>query len=280
MNRHVLAIVVHHIAIDGWSLNIFKRELLEYYSAFTETRAPRLPDRPLQYADFASWERRWLTGKTLARLRAYWLGKLGPQPPKLQLPTDHPLQPIRSLEGATHHDVVESTVLARLREFCRREDITAFTALLAAFAVLMMRYSGQDDFVLGSYFAGRERPETRDTIGYFVNTTALRMNLADNPSFLEAIARTRDVVFGAHAHQGLPFHHLVEEIDPQRALNSNPFADVFLNMLNMWNREEAVLANLRNSIAWWIGRARGRLCPDAVRHRPRSRPGIVVRLQH
>jgi amino acid adenylation domain-containing protein len=242
---YVLAIVVHHIAIDGWSLNIFKRELLEYYSAFTETRAPRLPDRPLQYADFASWERRWLTGKTLARLRAYWLGKLGPQPPKLQLPTDHPLQPIRSLEGATHHDVVESTVLARLREFCRREDITAFTALLAAFAVLMMRYSGQDDFVLGSYFAGRERPETRDTIGYFVNTTALRMNLADNPSFLEAIARTRDVVFGAHAHQGLPFHHLVEEINPQRALNSNPFADVFLNMLNMWNREEAVLANLR-----------------------------------
>ena len=244
---YVLAITVHHIAVDGWSLRLLMRELTTFYSAFVEGHTPTLPNLPVQYADFAQWQRQWLTGEVLARHRDYWRKQLGTLPPKLKLPTDYVRQSVRTFAGACHYAVVPRAILSGLRDLSRREGVTLFTALLAAFSTLIMRYTGQEDFVMGSVIAGRIRPEIEHALGFFANIVALRTDLSGNPTFQEVIARTRDVVFGAHANEAFPFQRLVEEFNPERGVSINPFTQVALNLLNYGRGEEISLPGIQVS---------------------------------
>ena len=241
---YILAVVVHHIAIDGWSLRLFMHEVAAFYGAFSEGRTPELPPISIQYADFAYWERRWLTGDRLDKLRDYWRKTLGEHPPALNLPTDYSPRASRTFDSATHEATIPVNVIEGLREIGRREGATFFTVLLAGFATLLMRYTGREDFVIGSVITSRPRPEVENLLGFFINSLALRTDLTGNPTFSELVVRTREIVFAAHEHGAYPFQRLVEVLQPKRSVNSNPFAQIFLNMLNLWDREEVSLPNL------------------------------------
>jgi amino acid adenylation domain-containing protein len=241
----ILAVTVHHIAIDGWSLRLFMQELAAFYSAFVETREPNLPVLPVQYADFADWHRRWLDGDLLAKQRSYWLDHLGSQPPTLNLRTDYVRPSVRKFDGATCYSVIAPGLFRKLRELSREQGVTLFTTLLASFSTLLMRYTGQDDFILGTLNAGRVRPEIEPLMGFFANTLALRIDLSGNPTFREVLARTHKVVVGAYEHGAFPFDRLVEELKPERGMDRNPLAQVFLNMLNLWKRDELAFSDLR-----------------------------------
>jgi amino acid adenylation domain-containing protein len=243
-NEYVLAVAVHHIVIDGWSMMHFLRELLACYEALSSGRVPSLPTLSVQYADYAVWQRKWLGGTALEESRAYWKRALGHRPPVLDLPTDRPRPAQRTFEGRNHNAVVPPALLGALRELSRAEGVTLFTTLLTGFAALLMRYSGQDDFVIGTLVNGRERPQLENVLGFFVNTLALRIDLSDDPTVRDALQRVRETVVGAHAHGSLPFEQLVEEIQPGRTLSGNPLAQVFLNMLNYGLREDSALPGL------------------------------------
>ncbi len=242
--EYALAVAVHHIVIDGWSMMHFLRELLTGYEALVAGRVPSLPSLPVQYADYAVWQRKWLAGPTLVESRAYWKRTLGPRPPVLDLPTDRPRPPRRTFEGRNHSALVPPVLLRGLRELSQAEGVTLFTTLLTGFAALLMRYSGQDDIVIGTLMNGRELPELEHVLGFFVNTLALRIDLSGDPTVREALLRVRETVVGAHSHGALPFEQLVEEIQPGRNLSGNPLAQVFLKMLNYGRREEATLPGL------------------------------------
>jgi aspartate racemase len=241
---YILAVVIHHIAIDGWSLRLFINEIVAFYDAFSEGRTPNLAPIQIQYADFAYWQRRWLTGSRLNNHRDYWRGRLGQKPPVLKLRTDYAPGQVRTFDSAAYHTFVPSDVVEGLREIGRCEGATFFTVLLAGFATLLMRYTGQEDFVIGSVISSRTRPEVESLLGFFVNSLALRTDMTGNPTFSSLVARTREIVFAAHEHGAFPFHRLVEVMRPNRDVNSNPFAQIFLNMLNLWDREEVSLPNL------------------------------------
>jgi amino acid adenylation domain-containing protein len=242
--EYVFAVVLHHIAIDGWSLQLFIDEVAAFYSAFLDGGTPELHQIPVQFADFAHWQRRWMTGDVLAKHRDYWRGALGKEPPILNLRSDYAPGPIRTFESSVFQVTISSSTLERLREISRQAGATLFTALLAGFATLLMRYSGQEDFVIGTVMSGRVRPEVENLLGFFVNSLALRVDLSGNPTFSELVVRARGIVFAAHEHGTYPFQRLVEVMQPKRSLNSNPFVQVFLNMLNLWDREEVSLPNL------------------------------------
>ncbi len=220
-------------------------ELALCYTAAVEGRPPTLPDLPVQYADYAHWQRHWLSGDRYASERDYWLGQLGSHPPTLNLQADFARPSVRTFAAGIHNAVIPSPLLARLRELSRQEGVTLFTTLLTGFVVLLMRYTGQEDFVVGTLIAGRVRPEIEQALGFFANTLALRTNLSGNLTFRQAVARTREVVVGAHAHEAFPFEKLVEEINPERGLSNNPLTNVFFNMLNFWKRDEVTLPSVR-----------------------------------
>ena len=185
-----------------------------------------------------------MTGSRLTDHRDYWSKTLGEQPPALNLQTDFPLISNRTFDSATYQTAIPADVVEGLREIGRREGATFYTVLLAGFATLLMRYSGREDFVIGSVITSRPRPEVENLVGFFVNSLALRMNLTGNPTFSELVSRAREIVFAAHEHGAYPFQRLVEVMQPKRRMNSNPFAQIFLNMLNLWDREEVSLPNL------------------------------------
>ena len=240
----ILAIVIHHIAIDGWSLRLFINEIVAFYGAYGKGDTPVLPPLPVQYADFACWQRRRLAGDVLARHRDYWREKLGDHPPILNLRSDFSPGSIRTFESSVFQVTVNSETLEALKEIGRRAGATLFTVLLAAFATLLMRFSGQEDFIIGSVMSGRVRPEVENLLGFFVNSLALRVDLSGNPTFSELVRRAREIVFAAHEHGEYPFQQLVEVMRPKRSANSNPFVQVFLNMHNLWDRDEVPLPNL------------------------------------
>jgi amino acid adenylation domain-containing protein len=242
--QYIFAVVVHHIAIDGWSLRVFIHEIAALYSASLEDRPPELHPIKVQYADFAHWQRRWMTGDVLARHRDYWREKLGNEPPVLNLRSDYAPAAVRTFDSSTFQVAIGSDTLDGLREIGRREGATLFTVLLAGFATLLMRCSGQEDFVIGSVMSDRARPEVEHLLGFFVNSLALRVDLSGNPTFSELVVRAREIVFAAHEHGAYPFQRLVEVMRPKRSVNSNPFVQVFLNMLNLWDRDELSLPNL------------------------------------
>lgn len=224
--EHWLVITMHHIVTDGWSMDIFARELDHFYRAFTTGEEMALPDLPIQYSDYALWEREALRGNLLDDQLEYWRKQLEGIPAALELPTDRPRLPAMSHQGATLSFRQPAALTARLKDFSRREEVTLFMTLLAAFQVLLYRYSGQEEIAVGTPIAGRNRAETEDLIGFFVNTLVLRADFSDDPTFRELLARVRETALGAYAHQNLPFDRLVEELKPDRDLGRTPLFQV------------------------------------------------------
>ena len=243
---HVLLLVIHHIAFDGWSMSIVMRELSALYNAYLTGASPPLPPLSIQYADYALWQRRWLQGATLQTQLAYWMQQLDGAPTVLDLCTDRPRPPVQTYRGARQGFALPAPLLDALKALSQQEGATLFMLLLAAFQTLLHRYTGQTDILVGSPIAGRTRKETEGLIGFFVNTCVLRTNLADNPSFRELLHRVREVALGAYAHQDLPFERLIEELHLERSLDRTPLFQVMFVFQNV-PKSDLELSGLRVS---------------------------------
>ncbi|HEX8557853.1 MAG TPA: amino acid adenylation domain-containing protein [Pyrinomonadaceae bacterium] len=230
--EHVLLFLTHHIVSDGWSLGVIAGELCAYYEAFAAGRRPQLPPPPIQYRDFAVWQREHLSGEVLERQLEYWRGRLGGGLPTLELPTDWPRPPVQSYRGALHTRLVGRGLTGRLKELSRREGVTLYMTLLAAFDVLLHRYTGQADIVVGTPIAGRNRVEVERLVGFFVNTLVLRADLSADPPFKGLLRRVRETTLGAYAHQDVPFERLVEELQPERDTSRTPLFQVMFSLQN------------------------------------------------
>ncbi|MBZ4421922.1 non-ribosomal peptide synthetase, partial [Myxococcus sp. RHSTA-1-4] len=229
--EHLLLLNMHHIVSDGWTMGVLVRELGVLYPALASGQPVSLPPLPLQYADFAAWQRDWLRGETLDSQLGYWRQQLDADA-VLELPTDRPRTASTSTRGARHTAMLPPALLQSLKDLARREGRTLFTLLLSAWQVLLSRYSGQDDVVVGSPVAGRNRAELEGLVGLFVNTVALRTDLSGDPSFLELLGRVHEKVMGAFAHQDMPFEKLVEALRPERRLGSTPLFQVLFALQN------------------------------------------------
>ncbi|MET0396913.1 MAG: AMP-binding protein, partial [Longimicrobiaceae bacterium] len=225
---HVLCFTLHHVVGDGWSLDVLVREVSVLYGAFSRGEEPHLPELPVQYADFAVWQRAWLTGDVLETQVGYWKHALAGAPPLLEIPTDHPRAAAQSPRAGTLRFTVPAEVSQGLRALSRRERATLFMTTLAAWQALLGRYAGQDDVVVGTPIAGRNRGETEGLIGFFVNMLAMRADLGGDPTWAELLGRVRESAVGAYEHQDLPFERLVEELDVERSLAHTPlFQETF-----------------------------------------------------
>jgi hypothetical protein len=231
--NHVLLLTLHHIVADGWSIRLLVQELLALYEAFKTGKPALLPELPIQYADFAVWQRAWLQGDVLEAQLAYWRQHLGGSLPVLELPTDHLRPPIQTFRGAREVVQLSRPLTAALTALSRREGVTLFMTLLTAFKVLLARYTGQDDILVGAPIAGRKWAETEHLLGFFLNTLVLRTDVSGNPTFRELLHRVREVCLSAYVHQDLPFEKLLEELQPQRDLSRTALFQVFFNMLNL-----------------------------------------------
>jgi amino acid adenylation domain-containing protein len=229
--EHAAFFAMHHIASDGWSMGVLIREVSALYSAFCAGRPSPLPELPIQYLDYARWQRSWLTEETLERELTYWREALAGIP-VLQLPTDRPRPPFQTFRGATRRFTVPATTMAALQGLVQRQGGTLFMALLAAFAVLLQRHSDQDDIAIGSPTANRTRPQLEGLIGFFVNTIVLRTDLSAAPSFESLLAQMRRTTVAAFAHQELPFEKVVYELQPERNLAVSPLFQVMLALQN------------------------------------------------
>jgi amino acid adenylation domain-containing protein len=232
-SEHALLVTMHHIVSDGWSLGVFVRELGDLYAAFAEDRPSPLPALAVQYADFAVWQRQWLSGAILEEQLAFWTGQLADAPPLLELPLDRTRPAVQSYRGSQVFLPVGRDLEARLDGVARRLGVTPFMLLAAGFAVLLARSGRQTDVVLGSPIANRGRAELEGLIGFFANTLALRVGLDGNPGFPELARRVREVALGAYAHQELPFERLVDALQPERNLGHAPVFQVMLALQNL-----------------------------------------------
>jgi amino acid adenylation domain-containing protein len=231
-HHHVVLFNVHHIAFDEWSLGIFQRELTELYAAFLLNGKSSLPDLPVQYADYAVWQRNWLQGETLQAQLDYWKEKLKGSLPILELPTDRPRPSVQTHNGAMASLLISADLTEKLNTLSRHEGVTLFITLMSAFQTLLLRYTGQDDLLVGTPIANRNRPEIEGLIGFFVNTLVMRNDLSGNPSFLDLLKRVQDTALGAYAHQDMPFEKLVQELNPERDLSRSPILQVLFSFLN------------------------------------------------
>ncbi|MEG4309877.1 MULTISPECIES: amino acid adenylation domain-containing protein [unclassified Microcoleus] len=230
--EYVLLLTMHHIVSDGWSIGVLARELAAIYEALSAGNQPQLPELPVQYADFAIWQRNWLWGEVLQTQLAYWKQQLEGAPPLLELPADRPRPPIQTSNGATQSLLLSQELTAALKNLSQGEDVTLFMTLLAAFKALLYRYTGRTDLLVGSPIANRNRAEIEGLIGVFVNTLVLRTDVSGDPTFRELLQRVREVTLGAYAHQDLPFEKLVEELQPDRSLSYNPVFQVMFQLQN------------------------------------------------
>jgi amino acid adenylation domain-containing protein len=224
--EHLFAIVAHHISCDGWSKAVLFRELGDLYEGFLRAQPVELASLPIQYSDFALWQRRSLESAALEDQIAYWREALAGAPAALELPTDHPRPVTPAARGAVRRLLVRADVTEAIRVLGREERATLYMATLAAFDALLAAWSGQEDIVVGSPIANRTRMETENLIGFFANTLALRVDLSGRPSFRDLVRRVREVALGAYAHQDLPFEKLVEVLRPPRDPSRNPIFQV------------------------------------------------------
>ncbi|MGC5568942.1 amino acid adenylation domain-containing protein, partial [Streptomyces sp. FR-108] len=227
-DEHVLALSMHHVVFDEWSKGVFNRELSALYEAFRAGEPDPLPPLPVQYADFAVWQREWLEGEVLEGQLAYWRARLGGASP-LELPTDRPRPPVWSPAGTQTRFTVPARTADVLRELSRRNGATMFMTLLAAFNVLLGRYADTDDVVVGTPVANRNRAETEQMIGFFINTLVMRTDLSGDPSFDELLVQVRDMALDAYAHQDLPFEQLVDALVTERDRSRSPLFQVLFN---------------------------------------------------
>jgi amino acid adenylation domain-containing protein len=230
--EHAFFLAMHHIVSDGWSMGVLIRELSALYGGLLAGAPRRLPTLPLQYADYALWQRDWLRGETLERELAYWRGRLGSSPAVLDLPADRPRPAMQSYRGGLVHWALPRPLTARLDAAARELGGTRFILLMAAFQALLSRHTGAASINVGMPIAGRTRVELEGLIGFFVNTLVLRTSLGGNPTFAELVRRVRDAALEAHAHQDLPFEKLVEALEPERSLSHSPLFQVMLMLHN------------------------------------------------
>ncbi len=242
--EHILLLAMHHIVSDGWSMGVLTSEVTRLYGAFLEGGASPLPELPVQYADYAVWQRGWLQGEALEAQLGWWRERLAGAPAVLDLPVDRPRTALRRQRGGTVSSSAPAEVLGGLRELGQRAGATPFMVLLAGFQALLARYAGTTDISVGSPISGRNRSELEGLIGFFVNTLVLRTDLSGDSPFAGVLSRARETTLGAYAHQDLPFEKLVEELAPQRDLAHSPLFQVTLVLQNT-PRSAAPLSGLR-----------------------------------
>lgn len=229
--EHVMLFTMHHIIADGWSAGVLVREVAALYESFCVGKPiPPLPELPIQYADFAIWQRQWLQKEVLESQLAYWQQQLGSSLPVLELPTDRSRPPIQTFTGSKQSWEFPQPLTEALKSLSQREGVTLFMTLLAAFKTLLYRYTGQADILVGSPIANRNRSEIEELIGFFVNTLVLRTDLSGNPSFQKLLKRVRETTLRAYAHQDLPFEQLVEALQPERSLSYTPLFQVMFGL--------------------------------------------------
>jgi alpha-ketoglutarate-dependent taurine dioxygenase len=229
--EHVLLWTMHHIISDGWSMGVLIRELTTLYEAYAKGKESPLPELGIQYADYAHWQREWLQGEVLEKQLGYWKQQLA-EAPALELPADYPRPAVQTLSGKTYSFRLPPDLTKSLEDLSRREGVTLFMTLLAAWQILFSRYSGQEDIVIGTDIAGRTRVETEGLIGFFVNQLVLRTDLSGNPTFLKLLGRVREVVLGAYAHQDVSFEKLVEVLNPDRSRSRTQLFQAKLTLHN------------------------------------------------
>ena len=227
-HKHVLLVSTHHVASDGWSLRLLIEELGVLYQVFSTGKASPLGELPTQYRNFSAWQREYLKGPALENLLSFWKKQLAGAPPVLELPTRKARTGAETFQGAIETRALPKLLAEELRLLSRREGVTLFMTLVAAFQAVLARYSGQEDIVIGAPVSYRRRPEFEKLIGFFANTLVLRTDLSGNPTFRQLLMRVREVALSAHAHQDLPFQMLVEALRPERNLSRNPLFQVML----------------------------------------------------
>ncbi|MGL6342111.1 MAG: condensation domain-containing protein, partial [Waterburya sp.] len=230
--EHILLINIHHIIFDGWSAEIFINELGAFYQDICGDRSYSISELPVQYRDFIDWQKQWLHQENITKHLNYWKQKLKGAPTILQLPTDRPRLPIQSEGGATQSLVLPTKLSQQLKTLALQENATLFMLLLAAFKILLLRHTGQEDIVVGSPIANRHHQKLQGLIGFFVNTIPLRTDLAGNPRFRELLSQIRQVAIEAYTHQDLPFEQLVEALQPERNLSYTPIFQVMFAVTN------------------------------------------------
>lgn len=230
--EHILLLTLHHIIFDGWSMRVLLRELATVYEAFCSGKPSPLPELPIQYADFARWQQKRLREEVIQSHLDYWKTQLSGDLPILELPTDRSRAAVQTNNGAKHSLVLSENLSESLKTLSRDEGVTLFMTLLTAFKILLHRYTGNEDIIVGSPIARRDRLETENLIGCFINTLVLRTQLDGNPSFKELLFRVREVVLGAMAHQELPIEKLVEKLQPERDLSHTPLFQVLFQLKN------------------------------------------------
>ncbi|GAB3979296.1 hypothetical protein GCM10027615_55410 [Plantactinospora veratri] len=229
---HLFVLTMHHIAADGWSMGVLVQEVATGYASAVAGDAAALPAPPIQYADYAHWQRDRLASGALEAGLAYWRERLAGASAPVELPADRPRPPVRGDRGRRHLFSLDPELVARVRRLCRAHDVTLFMALLAAFTALLARYTGRADVPVGTPIANRTRPEFEGLIGFFVNTLVLRTDLHGNPTFREILHRVREVTLGAYEHQEVPFERLVEELRPDRDPGHTPLFQVMFVLQN------------------------------------------------
>ncbi|HEU4457225.1 MAG TPA: condensation domain-containing protein, partial [Longimicrobium sp.] len=230
--EHILLLALHHVVSDGWSIGVLLTELSALYGAFSRGEPSPLPELAVQYPAYAAWQRQWLSGEALEAQLAYWRGALAGAPPRLELPTDRPRPAVQSHRGGIEAALLPRDAADAVLALGRREGATLFMVLLAAMDVVLARWSGQDDVVVGTPIAGRTRRETEAMIGLFLNSLALRTDLSGDPTFRELLRRVRGTTLDAYAHQEVPFEAVLEEVKPERSLGHTPVFQVMLNLTN------------------------------------------------
>jgi len=255
--EHVFLFTMHHIITDGWSMGLLFKELSILYQAYTNNQESPLEDLPLQYSDYAVWQRDLLQNEALQEQLSYWKKQLQNAPPALELPADKPRPTVQTYNAASESFSLTPALSHELKSLSRREGTTLFMTLLAAFQTLLSRYAGRDDILVATPSAGREQIETQSLIGLFVNTLVLRTTVAESFTFVELLQSVKDAVLGAHAHQDLPFEKLIEELDPERNLSYHPLSQALFQLhpaahdglkleglqCSRFTREPAVVAN-------------------------------------
>jgi aspartate racemase len=228
-DEHILLVTLHHIVTDGWSFGILHRELSSFYEAFAAGCPSPFAELPIQYSDYAVWQREWFQGEVYESQLAYWKKQFATTPPALELPADHPrpsVQAYRAFRGDQQTITLSADLTRRIRTLCQKENVTLFMVLMAAYQILLHRYTGEEDIVVGTPIAGRPVPEIEDLIGLFINTLAIRAQVSSDTTVREFLSQVKQIALGAYSHQDLPFERLVKELQPERTLAHNPLFQV------------------------------------------------------
>jgi hypothetical protein len=231
-HEHLVQVTMHHIVSDGWSLGVFCREVSILYEAFAAGCSTPLPPLRIQYGDFAAWQRQHMQGDRLAKQQSYWKKQLAGMPPVLELPSDRRRPDVATFHGAKFRFMLPKTLSDNLNTLSRQEGVTLFMVLLAAFDVLLYRYTYQPDIVVGTAIANRNRSETEPLMGFFVNMLVMRTDMNGNPSFRELLDRVKQLTLAAYQHQDVPFEQVIEMLQPQRSLNRSPLYQVEFTLQN------------------------------------------------